>query len=219
MTKKELNFVKAPIKVPVTFYKKMYSEPKIQYKYKTTSTGKKVLCVAKGSNWYVYFYYRNPITDKIEDKFIFKKGINRYKTVAERKKAAKELLADGFSPYKEYSPTNLLDANNNEYTILTAFQTAFDSRWNELKDSTKNSNNSKFSTFKGLLHTSKLEHLPMDMFKRKHVVQFLDYIKESRNTNSTTRNNYKRVISSILSKIVELDIIEYNPADKVKMLK
>ncbi len=223
MTKKREIYVKVPIKVPVICYKKMYSEVKIYIPKKINSKGKKVACVSKGCNWYVYFYYRNPVTNKME-KYMYKQGINRFKTVAERKEESKilqlslqQLLANGFSPFEKYVPDQVSETN--EYSILMAFEIAFKSRVNEWKQSTKNTNRSIFEIFKDWLQTTKLEHLPIETFKRKQVVQFLDYTVSVRNANPTTRNNYKRAISSLLSKIVELDVLEYNPADKIKMLK
>ena len=225
MSKKELLYPFVPIIVPIIRYKKMFSDPKIHIPKKPTSTGKEIACVAKGSYWYVYFYYTNPATH-LRQKYVYKQGINRFETVAERREACNDLkdalqklLNDGFSPFKEYVASNLLDAYTNEYTVLTAFEAAYKSKYNEWKESTRTTNKSIFDVFKDWLAKTSLDHLPIDMFKRKQILQFLDYMVSVRKANATTRNNYKRTISSILSKIVELDIIEYNPADKVKMLK
>lgn len=225
MNKKELFYTKVPVTVPVICYKKMFSEPKIYIPYKISSTGKKVACISAGCSWYVYFYFRNPTNDKME-KHIYKKGINRLSTVTERREASENLkkglqkmLYDGFSPFADYVPKDLITPEISEYTVLTAFNAAFESRKNEWKQSTRNTNFSIFQIFKDWLHKTALEHLPIENFKRKQVVQFLDHMLKVRKANSTTRNNYKRAVSSLLSKMVEIEIIEHNPADKVLMLK
>lgn len=79
----------------ISMAKKMFSEPKIYD--------------AKGNlskRWYVYFYYRNPETGKMEKQKPIFKGANRFKTRAERmevlntyRRALLKLLKDGFSPY------------------------------------------------------------------------------------------------------------------------
>ncbi|PTX58589.1 hypothetical protein C8N46_11380 [Kordia periserrulae] len=56
----------------ISMAKKMFSEPKIYD--------------AKGNlskRWYVYFYYRNPETGKMEKQKPIFKGANRFKTRAE----------------------------------------------------------------------------------------------------------------------------------------
>lgn len=222
---KELSFVKVPIKVPTITFKIMYSEPKIFKRYKIKN-GKKVACVDPGCNWYVYFYYRNPITNKMEDKYIYKNGINRFKTVASRTEEAKKLqlalktlLNDGFCPYKVYTYSNLIPIDNKKQTVLTAFTMAFNSKVNEWGQSTINTNNAHFNVFKEWISSVHIEHLPISEFKRKHVVNFLDYIMQFRKGNATTRNNYKRTISSLLTKLIELEVLEYNPADKINLIK
>ena len=39
--------------------------------------------VAKGKRWYIYFYFKNPTTQKM-DKFTYFLKINRYETIKER---------------------------------------------------------------------------------------------------------------------------------------
>jgi hypothetical protein len=67
--------------------KKSYSEPKI---YIPKINGKAT--VIPGKRWHVYFYWRSE-SGKLDHKCMYTKGINRLKTVKERKAAGMAIAA------------------------------------------------------------------------------------------------------------------------------
>jgi len=199
----------------------MFSEPQIYIPKRLSKSGNKVPDISKP--WHVYYYYRHPITKKMV-KFIYKNGVNRYKTVTLRRAFANqlrkdlhELLIDGLSPYSPYLPE--IEIPIGEHTILTAFEEAYKNKVNEWKENTAGVMKAHFSIFKEWLDSKGISNLPINQFKRRETILFLNYLKEQRKVSNTTRNNYKRTLSTLLTKMVMLEIIEYNPAEKIALLK
>jgi hypothetical protein len=96
--------------------RKDYSEPKI---YNANGDLQK--------RWYIYFSFRNPKTGKLERQTPIYGGINQFKTLRERKEAAKNLceavkkiLKTGFNPYT----VSKLDEIEKNYSIKDAFEEA-----------------------------------------------------------------------------------------------
>lgn len=80
---------------------------------------------ALGKDWFVYYSYRNPKTQKLQRQPYIKAGVNKLKTKRERiaflrtmQKALLELLQAGFNPYQDNSALEAeLFSNANENTI------------------------------------------------------------------------------------------------------
>lgn len=113
MTKKIVSINTVPTNVPkkniIEAVAKKYSLPKLFIV--KDNNGKP--SVAPGKILCVYFYFRNPETKKFDSKskFVLKFGINRFKTVAERKAFGKniievytDLLKSGYNPYTKEKP-------------------------------------------------------------------------------------------------------------------
>jgi hypothetical protein len=77
-----------PLFTPFKKFNILYTEPKIVILKTKNEAGKQVPYLNK--YWYVKFSYRNPKTGKMQE-FRLKKGINKYKTLKERKYAIKHL--------------------------------------------------------------------------------------------------------------------------------
>ena len=81
---------KENIKITVSLAKKRYTIPKL-YIPRDKKTNKAL--VGKGNLWHIYFYWRKTEGGPLTGPYTFKKGINRLKTVQERKVAGKALVA------------------------------------------------------------------------------------------------------------------------------
>src|SRR5699024_2543149 len=130
----ELNFKgKVPKRVPNKLEKVLklimkYSQPKLYIP--RDKAGK--TCLKKA--WYVYFYYDDPITKKRtpNNKFIRKHGINRFKTVRERRLYGRRLvevytdmLSNGWNPYEnKLYIGDKLDFEIKETTLQEAIERA-----------------------------------------------------------------------------------------------
>lgn len=89
------------------FAVKMYSEPKL-YIPKEVNKGGSLREPSLKKRWYVYYYFRDPSTGQMSKQpFKVYKGLNRLKTVSERKAAGKmlvnvtkRLLSENYNPYE-----------------------------------------------------------------------------------------------------------------------
>lgn len=106
MTKFEEILTNEYVNEYISMAEKQFSEPKI---YDANGDISK--------RWYVYFYYRNPKTGKMEKQKPIYKGANRFKIKAERlevlniyRKVLLKLLKDDFSPYETNEQTDLIQS-------------------------------------------------------------------------------------------------------------
>ncbi len=208
---------KVPEKVPVISIKKMFSEP-ILYIPKIKGNNKPDIT----KPWYISYYFRNPFTGEME-KIIEKKGLNRIKTITERKmignhlrKARLRLLQEGYNPFQEkVESENLIDKE--KFTILEAFEIALKEKNKTWAEKTRNGNKSLYNQFIDWVMKNKLGEKEITKLTKRHIVIFLNEITNS--SSNTTRNNFKRLISSLLSQLVNDDILEKNVALKIPNLE
>jgi integrase len=208
---------KVPEKVPVITIKKMFSEP-ILYIPKIKGTNKPDIT----KPWYISYYFRNPFTGEME-KIIEKKGLNRIKTVTERKKVGNDLrkarlrlLQEGYNPFEEkLEKEDLIDKE--KFTILEAFEVALKEKNKSWTEKTRNGNKSLYNQFIDWVKKNKLGEKEITKLTKRHIVIFLNEI--TNNSSNTTRNNFKRLISSLLSQLVNDDILEKNVALKIPNLE
>ena len=214
-----------PTKVPVIIFKKMFSDP-ILYIPKIKGTDKPNI----NKDWYVSYYYRSPFTSKME-KFIEKRNINRLKTITDRKKAGNNLrqirlrlLQDGFNPFKEKlekqekSATDLDLINKNSFTVSEAFALAFNEKKKTWAESSADASKSLYNVFMAWLKKKKLDTKDIEKLSKRHVVIFLNE-RNSESSSNSTRNNYHRLISSLMGKMTDDDIIKRNFVKDISLLK
>lgn len=206
-----------PILVPVQILKKMFTKPKI-YIPTETINGKKVPTIKKGKYWYVYYYYRNPVTLRLE-KFTEKQGINYIKTITERKKAIKNLqkavllyLQKGYNPFEEMGE-NLV--NKETFSMKEAFKLAINEKSKVWSIATKKGNVTIFNLFKNWLSKNNLLQEDIKKLTKRHVILFLN----SLNVNPTTRNSYRRIISSVIGQLVADELLTTNIVNTIPKLK
>ncbi|WP_233885309.1 tyrosine-type recombinase/integrase [Tenacibaculum piscium] len=226
-----INKLKEPTKEPVNeqlktlslrfnILKNLYSEPKI-YRYKELINGKKQISINK--QWHVYYYYRNPKNGKMV-KFTERKGINRLKTIASRnlasknlQKALKRYLQDGFNPFAEKEIK--VDVNTKIYTSSEALNLAFNQKEPTWKESTIDVNKVYLNSFTRWLSANNLKDSPISEITRKHISFYLSYLIEVKSISNTSRNNHKRLLSSLFTQLEESEIIPLNFIGKISFLK
>lgn len=216
-----LKYDTVPLKVPVIFFQKMFSTPKL-YIPKIKGTNKPDI----SKSWYVFYYYRNNKTGKMQ-KFIEKRGINRFKNITQRKEAGNNLrkarhylLQNGYSPFAFKEETQVL-AETESFTISEALNIALKEKNKVWSESTIDVNRAMYNAFVKWLEKNNLSDKDIKELTKRHIVIFLNQLKKKDNTNAsaTTRNNHKRLISSLIAKLVADDIMDNNFVENIPLLK
>jgi len=221
MVKNSNNSQKGPRKGPRNEYivkmeKPVYSAPKLYIP--KDANGKTTL----DKRWYVYYYYRNPKSDLFDSKskFKVKGGINKYGTVKLRKDAGKNLiltltqmLADGLNPYTKVSPTptnsNFINFSLEEVSVSESILKALEDKKQSWSDKSYQGTAYRVLEFVEFAEHYGFAPLPVKNIQRQHVVEFLNQLKDQ-NKSPRSVNNYRNVLSSIFSQMVENRHIENN---------
>jgi integrase len=206
-----------PVKITINVMEKSYSEVKL-YQTKVND----IPVIIPGKSWYIYYYYRNPKTNKMV-KFMDTCKINKYKTVKERNKVGKAwvnaytvLLQNGFNPFTpEGIPTVVDKFNIENYTVKNAIEYALKNKAGELKTATFNDYNTRGGVFIQWCKENGLDGLNIRDLKEIHLIAFFNYLVDpnGRNIGMTSQDNYKRCLSSIFGKLKKDKIISVNIVD------
>lgn len=215
-----------PINAPILNFCKLMgkrsSPVKIYIPKKLNSKGKLVPTIEKGKRWYVYCYFRNPKTGKMDYKFRAYYGINNFKTVRDRtacaknlKKAVEILIDDGFTPFEKFiEPENELYALPYT-TVEKAIKNALKVKKKHWSENTAGTMSSHINIFIDYLNNNNLNEIDINELRKKHVAAFLN----SLNVSAKSRNNYRASLSSIFAQLVADDLIELNIVSAIPILK
>lgn len=188
---------------------KDYSEPKIYD--------------AKGDlnkRWYVYYSYRNPITKKLERQTPIYAGVNNYKTLKERKEAAKNLrdaiskiLKNGFNPYSD-----LLE-DKKDYSIKECVSLVFDLKKATLSEKSYSDFKSRINRFSKWLfsNTGLTEDNSIHFISKKIVITYLNQVLEE--SSARNRNNTRICLSMFYGALEDNEIVKTNFVSKINVLK
>lgn len=206
-----------PTFVPINILKKLYTKPKIHY-YKEEVNGKLKPVIKTGKYWYVYYFFRNPNTGKLQ-KFTEKQGVNTINNLTERKKYIKNLqkavllyLQKGYNPFELYEP-NLI--HKKEFSIKEAFELAIEEKKKVWGKNSATQNIIFITVFENWLKKQSLLHENINTLTKRHVILFLNSLR----VNASTRNTYRRSISSIIGQLVADEIIPFNFISTIPKLK
>lgn len=155
-------------------------------------------CIKK--RWHVYFYYDDPETGKrdYKCKFSYYHGINRYKSISERREFGNrlievytELLADGWNPWEnklvldEFSDFGIKKVN-----VIEAMEAALRDKERNLKTTSYEDVRWRIRRFIRFAKDRRFDTLSSKDLTRMHVVRFLDHRKDE-GENATSINNYR----------------------------
>ena len=165
--------------------------------------------------WCLVWFFRNPKTDLLERQTNYKGGVNRLRTMSLRydflktcKKALKENIIGGWSPYDDNQDNFELNESKEIYSIKDALDLAYNhSKLTVAKvtSSSYRTTKNQFIEFIGAKNSIK----DINELNKSAVLKFLNHkLKE---TSARTRNNSKASLSALFS-IMEnqLDIIDRN---------
>ncbi len=208
-----------PIKITINVMETLYTQVKLfQTKIDTIPT------IIPSKPWYVYYYFRSPVTGKMEKQKDTCK-INKYKTVAERikygnawVKAYTLLLQNGFNPYEKEGVKVVEDKFDVEkYTVKTALEYGLKNKAGELKKATSDDYQVRIKVFLDWLKSNSLVEINIKELKDIHIVGFMNYLiapkPDGRNVGKTSQDNYKRCLSAIFGKLKKDKIIVQNIVD------
>ncbi|OXG00026.1 phage integrase family protein [Flavobacterium araucananum] len=170
----------------VLSYKKKYSTPNI---YDANGDLSK--------RWYVYFSFRNPVTEKLERQTHVYAGVNQFKTLKERKAAVKILrdavetiLVNGYNPFEDSEPVDKLK----NYNIPDAVTFALELNKSTLK-----------------------ENRYITTVNKKTVTTYLNTVLTS--TSPRNRNNTRANLSMFFATLEDNEIVTDNFIKKINVLK
>jgi integrase len=172
--------------------------------------------------WSIYFNYLHggtwyPIKRKSE--------INRCKTFKEKEKelhalkAAMEVaLKRGWNPVtKSYSgSTEKLVSLDDNVTIVKALDFAL--KKCDVADSTRNNYRCCLKKIKQAIFELNLQHMIITDVKRKHFRLIIEQAKLKNKWSNKTFNKNLGNLQAMISRLEEWEVIEYNPAHKIKKL-
>ncbi len=163
--------------------------------------------------WFVFFRYNKKL-------FRYKFGINYIQNYRERlieanliRDALLQKLKDGWNP-------NIPDIiqQQSELNLIEALDFALDKKKSVLAKKSISDYSSTLNFIKKAIFDLHLDYVPVCDIRRAHVKIILDKIKEQRKSTNNSYNKYLTHFGAILSELIQYDIIEFNPADKIKHL-
>jgi len=184
--------------------------------------------VLPNSRWYVYYYFRNPDTKKMQ-KFQDYCKINYYKTAKERMEIGKAhvdsytlLLSMGFNPFdkqgivpKEFEQTT--------YTVKTGLEYAYNNKIGLWKKATADDYNTRLGVFLDWCYLNSLESIDIRELKEIHIINFMNWLIKpepiGRGVGGTSQDNYKRCLSGLFGKLVKDKIIAKNFISEIETKK
>lgn len=180
-------------------------------------------------DWYIQYYFHDP---NFKDKFtkgslrIVKAGLNRFKTLSERREAVpiimNELLfvlQEGYNPITGHTvaPVNI------EYEIApsTPIYEAFDKVKEKLK--LAKSTAADLKCMLGFLKTAifqlSMSRLPISEVKRKHIKAILEQVGRNRELTAHRFNKYRSYLMMLFNELIEMEATEMDPVTKIKKQK
>ena len=172
--------------------------------------------------WYVYYSFRNPETDKLERQTHIYAGVNKFKTLRERKNAIKilaqaveNILESGYNPYEDEEIVST--SEEKKYTIEDAVTFSLELKKNTLKDNSFRDYRVRIKSFEKWLYANGFENRTINSVDKKTIVTFLNSVLST--TSAKNRNNTRAILSMFFQSLEDNDIIPDNFVKKINVLK
>lgn len=212
-----------PVKIQIKVGMRDFSEVKL---YIPKVEGKP--SVLPNHRWYIYFYFRNPGTGKMQ-KFQDYCKINKYKTVKERKQAGQVwvdsytlLLNQGMNPFDKnaMAPKTFEQAT---YSVKTGLEYAYNNKIGSWKAATSSDYKTRLGVFMEWIYLNSLENYDIRDLKDIHIIAFMNWLIKpaplGRGVGGTSQDNYKRCLSGLFGKLVKDKIISKNIVSEIETKK
>ncbi|GAB4494312.1 MAG: hypothetical protein OHK0045_25330 [Raineya sp.] len=175
----------------------------------------------EGKNPYIVFYIWNENTNKLQRfRKELPKGVDKKTWVKEKIKAITEILVAGYRICKIKTEQQEQEEakQQEEPTIIQALEYICEIRKKENSLTTVTREKSYIKIFSQFLRNSNLQDAKLKDLEKKHIIGFLDFIKERGNGN-LTRNNYLSWLKTIFNILKTRGYLTENPAQSIKKLK
>lgn len=176
-------------------------------------------------DWKIQFYFydpANPDPKKRKKYCPIKSGINRYKTVPERRVAAKIILEETLKLLQEdgfnFITGTFPEVSFFDYEInpLEPFLNALEMVRKKLKVDA-----SIIADTKTMLHrlTSaakalRMTHLPISLLKRRHLKMLLEEVQKKQSISSYRYNKYRAYLQMCFKMLIGMEVVEHNIVDQ-----
>jgi integrase len=183
---------------------------------------------SSGDKWFVWFRYREP-NGKM--KLFIKKGGVNYQTLDKKERLAQlqalrkallyKLEVQGWNPITNTYPLKSSEDLEIEELQRMGFNAALDFALSkcDLAKKTKQGYSGTVNFFKDAAVALEIAFKPIVSIKRLHIKALLENIKESRSWSNKAYNKNLGYIASVIDRLVQWEILEINPAHKIKPLK
>lgn len=167
--------------------------------------------------WFVHFNITNTLTGEIR-RFQFREGLNRIKSPVEKQREAnalkrhwQQILESGWHPFDSVKASALVHPT-------TPFNEALSYALSKVDKAKKT-----ISGYRSIVTWCKdaatrlgFAALPLKEIRKQHVVVLMDHIKEKRNWTDKSYNKNMGYICAVIGRLVEMEIIQINPAAGIK---
>ncbi len=181
--------------------------------------------------WYIQYYFHDPaFADKHKyGKLVIVKGMNKFKTLQERREATTRLLGfEIFSLQQEcYNPiTGTRQERTDEIKYEIDPATPFYEALKLAKEKLTCGHNTLIDIASMLTYVKcaathlKYLNLPVGQIRRRHIKFLLEQCgKEKKKWGPTSFNNYRAYLMMLFKELVELDAVESNPVRDISKMK
>ncbi|QYS85393.1 hypothetical protein JJC03_09085 [Flavobacterium oreochromis] len=187
------------------------------------SSSKKLM----NSNWYVQCNFFDPkFKDKYPKGFPYRKKLNKFKTLEERKAAAEfylseivEILDKGYNPITKHFMEDRTYANTKELTPESYFPDALKLAHASLKVAKSTNYDIKYMLNKVIpaIEAVEMDKVKIQDVKRKHIRTVLDYLEETEATFSEHKfNKYRGYLSILFKEMMEFEAVESDVVISIK---
>ena len=176
--------------------------------------------------WYVWFNYRNPETGKYDNrsKWKFKHGINKYKTISQRKETGNRLvrvytrlLEEGYNPFTKTN-TGGFHLQQEQMSCRKALTMAFEQKQKELAANTIGDWKSRLNTFLTYAEAAGFADYNISEISSFHIASFLNHISDS-GQGAKSINNFRACLSALWGKLANDMVVGSNPVTVLKKRK
>ncbi len=171
--------------------------------------------LSRGKVWFVYYYVRNPLTDRLVR---FRIKLGRYKSLSERRRAAREImdaysekLSLGWNPFIERT------ASKSYASLFDALDMFLKVKGRELEDNSMRSYRSLVKIFRSWLERQGFGDRSFAVSVTREVARdYMREVEQDERISPRTYNNYLRFYDTLFNWMQEKGFIADNPFDGIR---
>jgi len=179
-------------------------------------------------DWYIQYYFYDPVFQDIPKPksgklIIVKGGINRYKTLIERRDHAQDLLEhtkdkllNGFNPVTK---STVLPQTENPGAVSPStplFEALWFAHGNLKREShTLTCIKSALAIIERTARTIRLYSMPVGETRLKHIRVLLDSVQKARKLSACSYNHYRSYLMMLFKELKQFEAVDHDPAEEV----